>query len=679
MSFVHPAFLWALTALAIPVLIHLFQLRRFKRIDFPNVRFLAEVSRQTRARKKIQHWLVLLARCLAIAALVLAFAQPYLTGANGSVKAGARAVSMYIDDSYSMDGQNSGGRLLDQARKAAQDAVMAHGPTDRFQVLTGRFEGRQQLLIGRDEALEAAAQADASPYTRPLSKVMLRQREALAASDATTKRAFLITDLQRSITDVESWVNDTTMPTVIVPLPPTNADNLSIDSVWFASPVRRVGQAEVLHVSVTNHGDQDLVNVPLRLSIDGAQRALGTFSANGGATVDTTLRYVNDLPGHHWGEVTVADQPVTFDDKVWIAYTTIDRLHVLALTAEDGPGDRAVAAVFSGDSTHRFAQRSYRELDLAQLAEQDLVVLNALPEISSGTAQALADFVNNGGSVAVFPPSGGEPQRYNYLLSAFGAAAPAKLDTGLVRVERIDLEHPFYRDVFQTMPRNVDLPAARERWGLRVPPGSDMLLRAQDGQPYLVRCSYGRGSAYLCSTPLAERSGNLTRHALFATSLLRMAELARPMGPLHHTIGAEAVIPVHGVEIDGESPPHLLGPDGVDILPEVRRTPTGTTLSTHDEDLPPGPYALTVNGDTLRLLALDRSRAESDLRAMPPEELQTLLAQRGLTSYSVLSGTTGDLSLRLAELDQGRKLWKWFILLALLFLAAETIFLRATR
>ncbi|MBL7954521.1 MAG: BatA domain-containing protein, partial [Flavobacteriales bacterium] len=116
MSFLHPAFLWALAALAIPVLIHLFQLRRFKRIDFPNVRFLAEVSQQTRARKKVQHWLVLLARLLALACLVLAFAQPYLPGAGGAVKAGQRAVSLYIDDSYSMDGRNAQGRLLDQAR-----------------------------------------------------------------------------------------------------------------------------------------------------------------------------------------------------------------------------------------------------------------------------------------------------------------------------------------------------------------------------------------------------------------------------------------------------------------------------------------------------------------------------------------------------------------------------------
>ncbi|MBK7383144.1 MAG: BatA domain-containing protein [Flavobacteriales bacterium] len=679
MSFVYPAFLWALTALAIPVLIHLFQLRRFKRIDFPNVRFLAEVSRQTRARKKIQHWLVLLARCLAIICLVLAFAQPYLPGSSGAQRSGDRAISIYIDDSFSMDGQNAHGRLLDQARKGAQDAVMAHSAADRFQILTGRFEGREQMMMSREEALEASSRTDASPYTRLLSKVMTRQREALTASDAPVKRAFIFTDLQRSITDVQNWVNDTTVPTTIIPIPPANTENLSIDSVWFASPVRRMGQSEVLHVTITNHGTQELVNVPLRLAIDGAQRAIGSFSVDPSSSVDTVLKFTNDVAGHHWGEVTVTDQPVTFDDKVWIAYTTIERLQILTLTANDAPGDRAIAAVFSGDSTHRFSQSPYREVDLAKLASQDLVILNALPEVASGTAQTLVEYVDGGGSLAIFPPSGGEPQGYTALFGAFSVAPPSRMDTGLVRVERIDLEHPFYRDVFQSMPRNVDLPASHERWSVRPPPGSDVLLRSQDGNPYLVRCDPGHGSVYICASPLAERAGNLTRHALFATSLLRMAELARPMGPLRYTIGADAVIQLQGLEISGEKPPHLVGPGGIDIIPEVRRSPAGTALSIHDEALPPGPYALTVNGDTLRLIALDRARAESDLGAMTADELKTQLEQRGLTSYTILDDATGDLSLRLAELDQGRKLWKWFILLALLFLATETILLRATR
>ena len=679
MSFLHPAFLWALTALAIPVLIHLFQLRRFKRIDFPNVRFLAEVTQQTRARKKVQHWLVLLARCLALAALVLAFAQPYWKGNNGAVAAGERAVSLYIDDSYSMDGQNGQGRLLDQARKGAQDAVMAYGATDRFQVVTGRFEGRQQVLLSRDEAVEAAAQVDVSGYSRPISKVLARQREAMATSDARTKRALLFTDLQRSVMDVDQWTNDSTIPTVIVPLPSAGRDNLSIDSAWFASPVRRVGQSEELHVAISNRGEQELVNVPLRLSIDGKPRAVASFSVPGGASIDTTLRFLSETAGDHFGEISLTDQPVTFDDNLFIAFRAIDRLNVLQLSGGDATTDRSVQAVFLGDSTHTFETRPYDRADLSMLAQQDLVVLNALKDVPSGLSQALLTFVENGGSLAVFPPSSGDPSTYASFFAQFGAAPPTRMDTNAVRVERIDLEQSFYRDIFQSMPRNVDLPTARERWSIKPRAGSDLLLRTQDGSAYLARTAVGRGAVYLCAAPLSERGGNLVRHALFATSLLRMAELARPMGTLYHTIGAGTSIPLDGMEIIGEEPPHLRGPGGIDLIPEVRRTPGSTSLVLHDEDLPPGPYALTVGADTVGLLAMDLPRRESDLAAMSPAELKELLSERGLTSFSVLDGGAEDLSLRLTELDQGRKLWKWFILLALLFLAAETILIRTVR
>lgn len=679
MSFLHPAFLWALSALAIPVLIHLFQLRRFKRIDFPNVRYLAEVTQQTRARKKIQHWLVLLARCLALACLVLAFAQPYLPGPSGAAQVGDRAVAIYVDDSYSMDGQNTGGRLLDQARKQAQEAVMAFSAADRFQVLTGAFAGREQVLLGRDEALQTIASVDVAPYARPLSKVLLRQREALAASDAPVKRRILFTDLQQRITDVENWTNDTVVPTVIVPLSPATPDNLSIDSAWFATPVRRAGQDEVLHVRIRNHGEQELVNVPLRLDVDGRQRAVASFSVAGGGEVDTTLRFLGDGPGEHWGVVSISDQPVVFDDKLYLAYGVTDRLRVLLVTGNDPTGDRAVSNVFGLDSTHLFTTQNYRALDLAALERQDLVVLNALPDVPGGLTNALANFVEAGGSVAVFPASNGDPARYNELFGRLGAAAPTRVDTNTVKVDRIDLQEPFYRAIFQTMPRNVELPVVRERWNLRPAPGSDVLLRLQEGSAWLSRTSRGRGSAYLCASPLAESASNLTRHSLFATSLLRMAELSRPMGTLYHTIGDEARIPLDGVEVPADLPPHLLGPNGLDLVPEVRNTPGRTELLLHDQALPDGPYFVTIGGDTVRSVALNLARRESDLRTYTAEELREQLSARGLTSYQVLDDAGGDLSLRLNELDQGQKLWKWFILLALLFLLAEVFLIRNTR
>lgn len=678
MSFVHPAFLWALTALAIPVLIHLFQLRRFRRIEFSNVRMLAEVSTQTRARRKVQHWLVLLARILALTFLVLAFAQPYIPGPD-KAQAGQRAISLYIDDSASMDGQNAQGRLLDQARTAAREAATAFNPSDRFQVLTGRFEGRQQLLLGRDEALDAATQVEVGPFSRPLSQVMARQKEALQSSNAPVKRRFLFTDLQRSVTDVERWEDDSLLATVIVPVAPAQVDNLSVDSLWFDTPVRRAGQAEALHVRITNHGTQDLVNVPLRLHLLGAQRALATFGVAAGATVDTTLRFTADAPGPYWGAVSLEDRPVVFDDRLHLAYRVADELNVLLIGADDPEGDRAVAAVFEEDEDHRFLARSQRGVDLGELDDQDLVVLNGLDDVSAGLAQALEAFVTGGGSLVIFPPLRSGPAGHEDLFARFGAAPPTAKDTARMRVERIDLEQPFYRAVFQTMPRNVDLPMVRVRWGLRPAPGSDVLLRLQDGSPYLARTPHGMGSVYFFASPLAPEAGNLTRHALFATSLLRMAELARPMGTLYHAIGEGSVIPLRGVDLPGEQPPRLRGPEGVDLLPEVRRMRGEIQLVLHDQDLPPGPYAVVQDNDTLAVVALDLARTESDLTPYTADELRELLQQRGLTSYTVLDRSGQDLSLRLTELDQGRKLWKWAILLALLFLAAEVVLIRWAR
>ena len=674
MAFLFPSFLWALAVLAIPVLIHLFQLRRFKRIDFPNVRFLQEVTQQTRARKKVRHWSVLLARLLALACIILAFAQPYWKGPSGTTTAGQRAISLYLDDSWSMDGQNPKGRLLDQARTDAQESVMAFGRTDRFQVITNRLEGRQQLLLGRDEALAAISQVDAGPYARPLSQVMERQREALAHSDLPAREAFLFTDLQRGITDVAAWTNDTSVRTIIVPLEASNTDNLAIDSAWFESPVRRLGQAEALHVRVRNHAKGPVRDVPLRLTIDGRQRAMTAMTLDAGAAVDSVLHFNNDAPGNHSAQLSIEDRPITFDNTYTIAWRTSARLRVLLVNA-GAPGDEDIKAVFGGDSAYVLTVQPYRQLDLSQLAKQDLVLLNGLPDIPSGLANALRGFTEGGGSLAVYPAVNADAASYRNLLGLFGTGFGA-MDTAAVKVDRIDLDAPFFRDMFSSMPANVDLPQVRTRYRIAPPPAADALLRLRDGSAFLCAVHAAKGRAYFCAAPLAPEGGNFPRHALFVTSLLRMAELARPAGPLSHVIGEEAAIPLDGIDLEGDAVPHLKGPAGIDIIPEIRRTLTGTSLVLHDAELQPGPYAVTNGDDTLALIALNPPRGEGDLAAYTADELREALKTQGLGTISVLEMKGDSMAASLKDLDQGGKLWPWFILAALLFLVLETALIR---
>ena len=93
MEFIYPSFLWALGVLVLPIIIHLFYFRRFKKVEFTNVRFLKEIKEETASRSKLKNLLVLLSRLLAIAFLVFAFCQPFLSDGE-DIKKGEKLLSM---------------------------------------------------------------------------------------------------------------------------------------------------------------------------------------------------------------------------------------------------------------------------------------------------------------------------------------------------------------------------------------------------------------------------------------------------------------------------------------------------------------------------------------------------------------------------------------------------------
>ncbi|MFN5366031.1 MAG: BatA domain-containing protein, partial [Bacteroidota bacterium] len=152
MQFLFPGFLAALAVISIPVIIHLFYFRRFKRVYFTNVRFLKEVKEETSNRQKLRNLLVLLMRALAIAAMVLAFAQPFIPLQDG-LKKGQKAVSVYIDNSFSMNALSQDAPLVELAKQRARDIISAYSVEDRFQILTNDFEGRDQRLVSKEDAL----------------------------------------------------------------------------------------------------------------------------------------------------------------------------------------------------------------------------------------------------------------------------------------------------------------------------------------------------------------------------------------------------------------------------------------------------------------------------------------------------------------------------------------------
>ena len=179
MNFIYPSFLWALAALAIPIIIHLFHFRRFKKIYFSNVKFLQEIKEETASRSNLKHLLVLLARLLALAFLVLAFAQPFIAKNEQTIVKGKRAISIFIDNSFSMNARNQEVSLLEMAKAKAREVAKAYSPEDRYQMITQDLEGRHQRLVSRDEVLAYIDEVKESNQSHNLTEIQQRQKQVL--------------------------------------------------------------------------------------------------------------------------------------------------------------------------------------------------------------------------------------------------------------------------------------------------------------------------------------------------------------------------------------------------------------------------------------------------------------------------------------------------------------------
>ncbi|MFT7544810.1 MAG: hypothetical protein ACI8YO_001594, partial [Gammaproteobacteria bacterium] len=359
MKFVYPEFLYALFALLIPVIVHLFNFRRFKKINFSNVKFLEEVQLETQSKSRIKHLLVLFSRLLALAALVLAFCLPYWPVDDQQQIAGKKAISIYVDNSFSMNGENEQGLLIEQSKEMARDVARTYEESDRFQLLTNDFEGRHQRMVSREEFIEYVDEVKPTAQVKEISKVVQRMKEALAREDIVNKRGFILSDLQKSICDFNAIENDSSYFFNVVPIQQEDIANVFIDSVWFKVPVRQLNGNEELFVRVINQSDRELNNLGLKLMVNGTQKSLGTITIAANSSETSSLFFTNEQPGVKQCKVSISDYPITFDDNFYLSYDVSENINILRIGARNS----AVKSVYGEDDFFKYQESNGSSVD----------------------------------------------------------------------------------------------------------------------------------------------------------------------------------------------------------------------------------------------------------------------------------------------------------------------------
>ncbi|HRZ77132.1 MAG TPA: BatA and WFA domain-containing protein, partial [Bacteroidales bacterium] len=562
-----------MAAVLIPVIIHLFRFRRYRKVYFSNLRFIEDLQLETRRRTRLRHLLVMMARMLAIASLVLAFAQPY-TPLRGGDNAGARRnVIVFLDNSFSMESVSAEGTLLQVARDRATAIAQAYGPADQFALMTHDFEGRHQRFYSRDEFQELVQSVEISPLSRSLEEVMLRASD-LCGEEGVKAELFLISDFQRTMMGESFPGVDSSLRTFLIPLEANALSNLYVDTAWFSSPARYAGQQARLNVRVVNAGQGDYEKVPLRLKLNGEQRAVASLDVPAGQSLELSLSFRLDEPGWYHGAIELTDYPVTYDDRYHLAFPVSDRIPLLAI--HEGSPSPYLSALFAGDSAFSFSATPYLSVDYASLGRNSLVIADGLNTLPSGLADALLNFTRDGGSVILYPGEDIDPSGYSAFLGAFGLGLSGTPDTTDARVADLDPSHPLFEEVFEgegaREGQRMDLPLVYSHYPLTpaVGSGGEVLLGMDNGRPFLLSGSPGPGRVYLFASPLREEWSSLPRHALIVPLLYRMALMSRPVQHISHTIGGDDGLRFPGISRAAEVLTLVGQEDGTEIIPGIR-------------------------------------------------------------------------------------------------------------
>lgn len=656
MIFSQPLFLWGLSAVLIPIAVHLFNFRRYRKVYFSNVERLSELHSESRRQSTVRQWLVLLMRILAVVFLVLAFAQPVLPDRGRKTVVGSTVVSIYIDNSFSMESASTDGSQLDAARQKAREVAGAYGVSDRFQLLTNDMEGAQMRWLNRDELLTAVDEVALSPASPMLSEVAMRQSDFMRQSGAPNRHAYLISDFQQSTADLDALPADSNALFTLVPLTAIATDNVYIDTVALDAPAYFLGGNVNVDVTLRNGGGREVEKVPVKLYIDGKERALATLDLAAGATGTATLRFSLDRAGWVEGRVEIDDYPVTFDDQYYFALHVGERIRMAEV---DGTrANESLGKLFAADSAVDYRTERHLPADLGDYA---FVVLNEVTHLTSGEEQQLADWVDQGGSLLVVLST---DNGLNTLLASLQAPQLERWVKREVRASQVDYASSLYRGVFSGRNDEMELPAVHGHYTLNGGIKQSIITLA-DGGELLTLTPFGNGKVYLFTTPLTAEWTDLVQQALFVPTLYNMALYSRPLPPASYTLGGGDPIVLQG----SYDLPELTDGEAVRFIPDLRKVGNRQQLLLHGELTTAGIYRI----DDERL-AFNYPRRESDLTFLSRDEVARGI--NGRVEYTTVRNSDKPLGDELRARDGGRRLWRLCVLLALLALAAEVALLK---
>ncbi len=655
--------------MVIPVLIHLFNLRKYKTVMFPHTRFLKDIQLTSRKQSQLQHKWLLLIRLLFLASLILAFAQPFFK--SNEEQKGNRLQLIYLDNSRSMSAKKGMRTMLDLAKESAIRQVKYAAPGSKFMLITNDrpqsfHPETAEKIIGEINSVDFSA-AWKSIDKITLTAQSLSQNEGMNGCDV-----FYFSDFQQNTLTYPDAAHGKNINFYCLPLRADDLHDVAIDTAFLTIPTLQVGRNNYLVVKTKLYGNEPKEPIVAQLTVNNQVKSVATIKWNDKKeSIDTLPFQITDASWQRI-QVTVNDDVVRFDDTFRISGRSASNLSVLVLN--EGLANPFVQAAFRAYGDFRLNQADINT-PATDWRNYNLIVLNGITHIDETLGRSIGTALQSGQSICIFPGKTENTEGLNGGMKYIGDIKFNKLDTTAQNVASLQQGCNLVKDIFEKIPDNVQLP--RCNWHYSISSGlnanSQSVMSFRNGDAMLASFTPDRGTLYISSTGVDLLSGNFAGSYFFAPFLYQMAVQSGTNNVFSITAGSKQSVYLPLLNATEKNTMHLYA-NNTDIIPSQRPEGAGLVLEIGTALHQPGFYKLAAPQSDTTLIGLNEDKTESDL--MLPD-LKTVK-----NTWKGNNIKWPDMEHNGSYKDAGAlqfPIWKLCIALAVLMLLLETLLLSRKR
>ena len=658
MSFEKPEILFFLLLLIIPVLIHLLNLKKYKKIYFSDIKLIEKVNSEKKKISRLKDLLLLLTRLLILSSIIIAFSKPYLAKEK-KIDREINRVSFYIDNSLSMSTGNEN-MLLKEAKKHAEFLIKKLNNNTKVNIITNDLDFYNNKFISKEESLELIDNIKISPFQLSICEIINIQNQLLENDSLSNN--FIISDFQKSFSKKYNNCIEKINESKLIQIKSNQINNIGIKSCEFTSPFRKKNQEENLIVEIQNYSPEKKKNILIELFINNKKRGFNNIDLEGKSTIKINFPYTNLESGKVKGKLQVSNDDFEFDNSLFFTYEIKDKLNVL-LIYENEPNS-SIEAVFS-DSLFNLEINNKDQINFEKIKDYDLIILNDLKKIQKSLVDYLKKNLKNGKNIFLFPNENIDIKSYNYLMKELKGDEIIKLIKNTNELNKINFEHLIFENVFKSKKKNIQLPKTSAQFKINTNKLNQRnnILNFANNDPYLLEYKNFKGSFYFCTSPLSLSSNNLTKNAIFLP-IMYNSTFSTKTSKLYELIERNLILSCD--ECESGSLKYLKKNNEFEIALEENLINNFTYLNINNKITKEGTYKLFSNENLNKNISFNYNRDEGEFNS----NFFTNIENGSLKQF------TDSYNLNTNKNNKQKNLIFYFIFIGLISFLFETLLLK---